>query len=215
MPMFKKYGVRRSYKKRKFYRKNKRGYSKYTAAYAVRKAEVKKHDLNQVGIVVTDNVAYYAMLHGIARGAGSTERVGNKIANKYLDVRGQVVRNAAGPNSQSLRIVVVVDTQQIADDLILTWAEVFGTDSNSHVNVETAGRFKILRDVTYTVSASADTMKPFHMYIPLRGMTTRFNGPNAADIESRGIFLIALADTESGANGPTLIFRSRMGFTDL
>lgn len=206
----------RSYKKRKFTRKFKKTYKKsYKGSYSVRKAEVKKHNVDQPSVVVQDAVNYSAMLSTVPRGPSSVERVGNKYANKYLDIRGQVVRNGAGPNSQSLRIAVVVDLQQISDDLALTWAEVYGTDFNSHMNVETAGRFKILRDKIYTVSASGDSMKPFHMFIPLKGMTTRFNGPNLGDIETRGIFIIALADTDCGVNGPNLIYKARLGFTDL
>lgn len=161
----------------------------------------------------TSALAVNAYLSGIARGAGETEREGNRILVKNVNVRGLVARNAAGNNTQVVRIVVLADSQNAFDQVAWTWADVYGTDICSHFNVEHAGRYKLLAQKYMVVGTNENQVMPFE--INWKGsLSLRYNGANAGDSDKNAIFVLAISDTYGSPNGPSVYMRSRISYVD-
>lgn len=161
----------------------------------------------------TSALAVNAYLSGIARGAGETEREGNRILVKNVNMRGLVARNAAGNNTQVVRIVVLADTQNAFDQVAWTWADVYGTDICSHFNVEHAGRYKLLAQKYIVVGTNENQVMPFE--INWKGnLSIRYNGANAGDSDKNAIFMLAISDTYGSPNGPSIYTRCRISYVD-
>lgn len=161
----------------------------------------------------TSALAVNAYLSGVPRGAGETEREGNRILVKNVNFHGLVARNAAGNNTQVLRFVILADTQNAFDQVAWAWSDVYGTDICSHFNVEHTGRYKLLAQKYIVVGTNENQVMPFE--INWHGnLSLRYNGANAGDSDKNAIFCLAISDTYGSPNGPSIYGRCRVSFVD-
>jgi len=155
------------------------------------------------------------LLNGVAPGSGSYNRVGRKIVNKSVRIKGgavfSMIPNASGAvNENSLRMVVVWD-QQPNSGTIPTWDTIFGvTDQagNETSNVlaplryDNMDRFRVLKEKSWdvqTVPANVVTtgaisqFRTIDEFIPLSDRPSVYSGQSAtcttADISTGALYV--------------------------
>lgn len=225
---------RRSFRKRP-YRRVKRSYGRpkrggfslasawKTAKWAANAAwklkglvnsEMLKFDTNEVGTIVTTSGTYQSHLTAIAIGDTDTTRTGNSIFVRAVNIKGRVVYNAtAGVAPTFLRLMVVIDTQQVGDTLP-SIGSVIDTASGgyqAHMLNTTVGRFKVLYSKILVNDSIQRTVVPFELNFPMRHHV-RYNGSNSTDIQKGGIYVLAISS--EATNGPKLIWNARVSYHD-
>lgn len=170
-----------------------------------------KLDTVDTGSFVVNNGVYSVHLTAVAQGDGDSQRTGNSIFVRSLNVRGACQWNAAGAAVQNIRIMIVVDNQQISDTGVNTQAILTTQDPDSHLNPATVGRFQVLWSRKYGLW---DVQRPeinFSKNFALRHHV-RYNGTASTDIQKGGIYIVAVSDQAS--NGPIIAFNARLSYHD-
>lgn len=142
--------------------------------------------------------------NAVAVGAGESERIGRKISNSSLHIRGNLILSGATPAlSSRCRIVLVKDNQTNGAALVPGNVIVGGIDGFR--NLEHVSRFQILFDRTYTLTPAITydgsmiiTNQPrrsFTINVKTSG-DTLYDGPTAgiSDITDCSYQLIAISD---------------------
>lgn len=149
-------------------------------------------------------------LTAIATGDADASRTGNSILCKRLTYNMSINMNVSSSDTW-LRMVLLVDTQQVGDTAP-QWTDVFSAATiSSLLNVETLGRFTILRDKIYTMSISGRRNLQLKGSIPLK-FHTRYNGNNSTDIQKNGVYLMFLSN--EATNTPTVTSVWRLHYHD-
>ena len=213
-----------SYKKRK--RSNSKGkgpaysgpklqdgsfYSRNARAYGMRSVvepgyvdlAYANYDLNTTGSLV--------LLNTIGQGAGTSQRVGKRVALKSLQCRGNIQANDAA-TSTDVAYMIVYDKRPtgvlpaITDILVTASPRAFNNDTNS-------GRFRILKRVDEVLIGSAANQytccstKSADWYLDLKGLPQVFKAAGTGaigDIEEGALYLVtvgAAAGTSAGTLG--------------
>lgn len=226
-----KYGYTRNLKKgyRKGYRKRNKG-SKSTPWYDQKYSatDAARYALSQVwrlkGLVNSEmlkqdiqysesstNAGVVDPLTEIAQGDSSSTRTGNSIYVRSVNVKGLWNWNSAGDANQTVRCVVIQDTQQIGDTRP-AWTDVFAHATVvSHLNPNTVGRFKILYNQVFDLNTQ-NPRRHFEINLAMRHHV-RFNGANSTDIQRGGLYMLHLS-TQASTNYPTLYGESRVSYHD-
>jgi len=154
------------------------------------------------------------LLNGVANGATTSTRVGNRVRGSYIVLRGTFFRNAAANQlSDVCRIVIVQDRRQ-RSDAGPNYTDVFTNPSwQSHMNWDNRGRFRILYDRTFELDAN-NPSQSMKAVIPTR-FVTGYNGNASTDIEQNGVYLLGIgSDANAGGDGPSFLYNVRYVFTD-
>lgn len=174
-------------------------------------SELYKLDNQDTGTIITDAGTYSVHLTNIAIGDGDSDRTGNSVYVRSLDLRGQFIYNTTGTDPQFVRLALVLDTQQIADTPP-TYTQIYnGADYNAHLNPDTVGRFKIL----YSKVFALDNVNSLERMINIRKIMrhhVRYNGSTINDIQKGGLFLVACSSEPT--NGPKIIWNCRTSYHD-
>lgn len=173
-------------------------------------SEMYKVDITDTGTIITDAGTYQKQLTAVAQGDGDSARTGNSIYVRSLNIRGQIIFNSSGTNPQFLRLMVVIDRQQIADSAVSTTTVLAG-GYNSHLNSLNVGRFTILHSRTYALDDNDRLVTNFVINLPMR-LHVRYNGTANTDIQRNGIWIVAVSSEPT--NGPKLVFDSRLSYHD-
>lgn len=174
--------------------------------------EKKKRDTTNT-FTSTDQVS---LLNQIAQGDTDLTRSGNSILMKSLYLQALLTSNATD-NDISYRILIVQDTQQVADTSPSVSDVLDATAANNLIaplNNETVGRFKVLfdkRGVLNNLVASVTKQRMIKHYFKLN-LHARYNGSSDTDIQKNGLYLIWLHN--GGANSPTFNVNTRLSFID-
>lgn len=215
-------------RKKKMYRRTRKAVPWYARKYNVRdlarkawqgvwklkglvNSEMLKFDVVESGTPLTTAGAYAVHLSPIAQGDGPSDRTGNSIFARSINIKGQLVFNSSGATTQFARIAVVIDTQQVGDTSPAYTTLYNSATYNSHVNVATAGRFKILYSKVLEVDSVNNLSRPLNINIPMRHHI-RFNGTASTDIQKGGIYILATGS--EATNGPSIRYESRLSFHD-
>lgn len=175
-------------------------------------AEMYKLDVIETGTIITDNpVTYVQHLTPVAQGDGDSNRTGNSIFVRSLNIRGQVIHNSSGTSPEFTRVVVVMDTQQVGDTSPTLGLVLEANGYNSHLNKATVGRFKILYSQIIETDSVNRVSRNFYINLPMRHHV-RYNGTASTDIQKGGIYLMAVSSEPT--NGPKLVFDSRLSYRD-
>lgn len=157
----------------------------------------------------TGNVTH---LTAIAQGDGVAARTGNSIYVRAVNIHGTLTFNvAASVISQTVRVAIIVDTQQIGDIAPSLTTIYSASGPYGHLNADTVGRFKVLWTRTYILDTNNPTLK-VDINIPMKHHV-RFNGTASTDIQKGGIYFIA-SSSQSTANYPTFSGESRVSYHD-
>ncbi|WP_187716123.1 hypothetical protein [Listeria monocytogenes] len=170
-----------------------------------------KKDVSETGTPITSAGTYSVLLSPVPQGDGPTDRTANSIFVRALNIKGQIVANELGSAVQFVRIVIVMDTQQIGDTSPSFTDLYQSSDYNAHVNINTAGRFKILFSRVYGVDITHMLSRQLMVNIPMRHHI-RFNGTASTDIQKGGLYIFASSNSPS--NGPYLRYESRLSYHD-
>lgn len=174
-------------------------------------SEMYKFDVTESGTPVVSAGTYAVLLSPIAIGDGPSDRTGNSIFVRALNIHGQLIFNSSGSSPQFVRVAIVIDTQQVADTSASYTTLYNSSTYNSHVNVATAGRYKILYSRVFELDNVNNLSRMMNINIPMRHHV-RFNGTASTDIQKGGLYI--LASSSEATNGPTIKYESRLSFHD-
>jgi len=205
---------------------SRRGYqtvARTRGAYS--QGEMKYQDMEYSNVIVSSpswtgtmsDPATFNTLSVPTVGAAINQRIGKGIKIHKVKIRGRIVFNPAEAQagafaSQQVRLAVVLDKQTNSSQM--TGAQIFtsGTTTTSAVNafqnIDSFGRFRVLKDKTYTIEdpnlAGTDTVhdvngksRPFKFSINFKKpLDVRFNATNGgtiADIVDNSIHVVCNA----------------------
>nr|UOF80444.1 capsid protein [Cressdnaviricota sp.] len=173
-------------------------------------SEVHKWDFTNTGTLSTTPVILN--FTGIAQDDTASGRTGNSILIAYFAFRMSVTIHASATNSV-VRCIIFKDKQQISDTAP-TAADLLSITTNplSFYNANKVGRFQVLSDKIYTLSASgAASVRYFKFYKKLNSHM-RFNGSASTDIEKGGIYALLMSD--QATNTPAMSYTGRIAWHD-
>lgn len=171
-----------------------------------------------VGVATIGTGAVFLM-NNIAEGAGVSERVGRKITmTDYLVRMNFVITGAAAP-TQTIRVMVIYDSQTNSTTPVLSEILEFATTGTtvavSALNLNNRDRFKVLNDVIFTMVQGSNTervhCKLFRKNLKL---TTTYDAATGgvASIQNGGLFLVVSGQTNDVAS--IYDYNGRTRYTD-
>lgn len=223
------YGKRKMYRRKTLRRTRRAGRSWYNRKYSA--MDMGKMALSQIwklkGLVNSElyklDTVYangvigqgsVVSLHPIAIGDGDNQRTGNSVFVRSWNFKGLLGHNALGNLNQTVRLSVVMDTQQIGDTAP-AYTDIYESASPyAHLQSNTVGRFKVLFSRTYTLDAAQALTRLVNINLPMRHHV-RFNGSASTDIQKGGLYFCISSD-ETGAAGlfPYIQGESRLSYHD-
>lgn len=165
-------------------------------------------------------------LNAVAQGNGESERIGRRITNVSLHIRGWISTNNGDADANIIRVCVVRDTQ--TNGAALTPPELPFADNNinSYRNLEWLKRFNVLYDKTFVLNPSITGSGAGNTVIsnsPTRYFTANFNlsgttdfdgtTANVSDITDNSIHVLAIHYPRSGPSTALLEYTSRFRYT--
>lgn len=157
----------------------------------------------------------YNGLNSMSQGDTQVTRDGSSVYNKYMDLDLWVTRNSTATVPQVVRVVVFVDKQE--DLNVGNFWDSLITDSTSNwmTGKQHEYRFnsKVLYDRTFNMNEESNTSHVVHKKIKLN-FSTQFDA-SSTSILTNAIKIFAVSSSPaSGAQLPTVVYRSRIHFTD-
>lgn len=171
-------------------------------------AEKKKFDSSDSYAIGTTAVSRH--FTGIAQGDGDNSRDGNSILCKGLSLRGLLTIHASAGNTQ-VRLVIVMDKQQVADSLPTMANVLAGNSIQSFLNKDTVGRFQILYDKVHLLDNNTRTQQFVKIWLPI-DKHIRYNGTTSGDIQKNGLHIVQVSN--EATNTPTITWTSRVYYYD-
>lgn len=216
---------RRKYRKKPYAKKPwyNRSYTPYQLAQKAWKGvkyikslvnvEKKHHDvLVDSAISATGSITNLVQ---IAQGDTDQTRSGNSILGQTEYIQFAVNQHASATNT-FFRLMVVRDNQQISDTAPAIGDILDSTFSSQYVvaplnNEFGIGRFSVLCDKRFALSANGSTSRIDKIFIPVR-KHVRYNGSATSDIQKGGLYLLLVSN--EATNTPTFEAVCRFAFTD-
>ena len=171
-------------------------------------SEVHKLDTNPTTLI--SSTGYVTHLSGIAQGDGVNQRTGLGILAKGLSARGVFWIHASASTSQ-VRVIYFIDLQQIADTTPGVTDVLTGSFWNAHYNTSNVGRFKILSDTCFGLSANGPQQKIFKHYFKLN-RHIRYNGTAATDQQKGAVYILLISN--EGTNLVGIDLHNRISWHD-
>ena len=161
------------------------------------------------------------MTKGVSTGADARSRIGNKIKVNYI--KGSFTFTCAGSRQATsqggevtistvvsdrlpyfrttYRMVIVKDLQVNSTDTVIKWNQVFGNGAgngldggvHSELNIDNMGRFIVLEDKIFTVTADAPQKTVPFMIKGSSVGNIRYNGSGTHALTDKGIYVIYAA----------------------
>lgn len=172
-------------------------------------AELYKYDVSDARNIGNDGADVFNMT-GMAQGDGDSDRTGLSCFIRSVYIRAQFVI-AAAANETNIRMILVRDSQQIADTVPPLSAVLEALTMVAPLNNTTVGRFTILKDRTFSMSQNGNQTMVRQFWVPMKHHV-RFNGTGASDIQKGGLYLYFLSDQPT--NEPGLILYTRTSYHD-
>jgi len=157
------------------------------------------------------------LLNGLANGSDASTRVGRKVTLKSVLVRASAALAATSVGGSPLRILVVYDKQANATAPAIT--DILLADSfTSQNNLSNRDRFVTVFDqITDTLSVNSNFSLSQTMFKRIN-METMFNAGSAGtigDITSGSLYLFFCQNSGITVAAPTMIYRTRVRYTDV
>lgn len=174
-------------------------------------SEKYKLDLVQSNQNVTDTPSAIHIT-AVAQGDGDSQRTGNSIYCRSVNGKFFLYRSTSGDQVQTVRLSLVMDSQQVGDTTP-GYTDVYEAATPvSHLNSNTVGRFKVLWSNTYCLDVVKGLSIPIEMNVPMRHHA-RFNGAASTDIQRGGLYLM-MVSTQGTSNYPILNGEIRLSYHD-
>lgn len=170
----------------------------------------------------------FTLVNGIAAGVGASERVGQKVAIRSIEVRAQGWVTATTGVTNMCRCILVQD-KQANNTAVTAITDILETNSSmSPRSLPNRKRFKILWDKFFLLGgvlngagtgSSIPEQKLFKSYIKFRrpiieDFNTSALGTIAA-ITSNAIYLVCLGNIAAGNTDANLTYYIRFRYTDM
>lgn len=169
-----------------------------------------------------DTTGSVTALNAMAQGTSQSTRVGNKISMTSIQIRLSFVNGTTTTSAPVIRWMIIYDKQTNA--AAPTIADVLQTVGVlSPMNMANRDRFVILAEETFRpdntfndTATVAEYSEYKQRYVKLRLDTiyNNTNGGTVADINSGGLFFIALSNVADGTMEPGAAFYARLRYTD-
>ncbi len=218
---------------------------KYAIGSCPKKALLKFHDVTQdsATVIADTGTILEESLNLIAQGTDYNDRIGRIACIKELYIKGfmetglstNFAATMAGldGNGQStnVRLMLIVDKQ--ANGAPATVAQVLqSANPMSYMNVDNTGRFRVLKDKTYTFPRGGGALthdgtnynqlvpssqKAFKFSIPKCDIPILFSAGTAAigSVADNNIFFLAIANNGGGITDATAVkYHARLRYTD-
>lgn len=182
-------------------------------------SEMYHFDTQLVGAEILSDGLYAGHLTAIPNGDGDGARTGNSVYVKGCHIRGTIVHDPQGLDNQRIRVMVVVDTQQIADTVPTPSVWLSGAGGvyvQAHLNQVNLGRFTVLYDKQFVVGSATSgiaSLVNFEINLPM-AMHVHFNSTAGTDIQKNGIYIGAVSDEATTTEGPALSYNARLSYHD-
>lgn len=219
-----KYSTRRSFRRRRPFRKFRR-YGRYKSGkmfikkvrYAMKAISERKNvDSSQNASIDTVGSILSLGLDGLPQGTTMNNRLGNEITLKSVHIRGTVFPGEATNTVRLLLVQWLSETASltVVNNVLFNNATA-GFDVYSMYAKEYSGKFNILWDRSFAVSnAAAPNIIYNHIVNRKMIKTIRYNSQVVGNLVTKGaLFLIALSDSAAFPH-PTISFSTRITFTD-
>lgn len=160
------------------------------------------------------NTPRFINLNPIATGALETNRVGNSILCKNVNIRLSFTPNYTSYPTNLFRMVLFVDKQQAGT--IPTATQLFQdvTTIDSAFNKNYTDRFAILKDKRWTIAQQGDQHLTVWKIFKYLNFHTRFIGSTANDADMGNNTIYLLLWSNQVTNLPIFSIYSRLNFTD-
>lgn len=153
------------------------------------------------------------------QGVTSSDRLGNSISNRSLEMVGAISRGTAQITNQTCRLLVVWDHQPDPAGVptpinpsLLTLPTPDGL-----MNITNSDRYTILYDKLFSISANIANPKadkPLHIYLSLKGVESKHTTGGTFPT-SNSLCIYTIGDTPAGVNtNPFWIAQARIRYTD-
>jgi len=197
-------------------------YSRNARAYGMRSVVEPGYVDLAYGLYALDTTGGIALLNTIPQGAGTSERVGKRVALKSLQCRGYIGTNAATIASD-VAYMIVYDKRPtgvlpgITDILVSINARAFNNDTNS-------GRFRILKRVDEVLIGSAANQytccstKSADWYLDLKGLPQVFKAAGTGaigDIEEGALYIVTVGTIGAGTTAAVMGAAFRLRYVDV
>lgn len=206
------------------------------------RAEVKTIDTPAVTQTLS-STSSFALLNPIQEGSSFYNRIGRKICLRSIRLTGQIVARTGVATSGTydyIRIMIVYDRQangafpSIAD-ILLTYDNTGATTTTvlSHLNMNNAERFKIVRDIRIAISNDAvaaaniqdeqiiDYKGKYNIdeYAKLKGYESHYKASSnpavIGDVSTGGLYLVTFGGNPAASAGYALNWTARCRYTDV
>jgi len=199
----------------------KRAYTRPRPRYTPRAAHGEWKYIDSALSSTMNTTTTMTLLNGLQAGTGATQRVGQTISIRSLEIRGYCAVDVAAANGQVVRYIVVLDRQTngaapVAATDILSTNNVVGLRALTNRK-----RFKILLDKTYQLGpfTGDESQAIYHHYLKFRRpIKEEFNAGNAgtvADIATNSMYLVVLGTEAPGNTDALYAMDVRIRYTDL
>lgn len=198
----------------------------YPRSYSRASSPEKKVINTTVTSVGCNTTGTVTLLNGVATGTDFTDRVGRKIVNTVVQVRGFLIPDTttASTTTNCCRVLVIEDLQTngVAPTIASIFHEATGT---SFMNLNNRNRFRVLMDEQFVIgpinTTATTTLSPCPSSHSINfykkcNIPTVFEGTDAtvASISEGALWLVTLSNQPAGANDATFTFSSRVRFID-
>lgn len=150
-------------------------------------------------------------LTDIAIGDTASTRTGNSIFLRNLYLNLNIKCNPTNLDTTFCRMILFIDTQQVADTTP-TLTDILTTSTpNSTLNSTTAGRYKVVKNWEFMLNNGTRPGLAIKKYFKLWNHV-KYNGPLSTDIQRGGFYLAILSDAASYT--PELAYQIKAGYHD-
>lgn len=176
-------------------------------------------DLSNVYSITTSAGGSITPLNGLASGAGLSQRNGNQVEFKAINMHGRIKVDPTTPTSATVRIILFKAkapngvTPSMADLL----DNVAAPNYQAFYNLDNVPQsLQILQDKRFDINHLDKHLHSFDIRYNDNDIKTRYQGNTSAagDISTNGIYLAVVASSFSGTNFPTVDLTSRLRYLD-
>lgn len=184
---------------------------KVVKAVLKKDTEVKSVDGSNYATLIGNTSGYTLGLTNVGQGANASQRVGDEIKQRYLNIRYLVEANLANASPQNVAFAVV--RYKTLPSAPVVWSSVYNADHPmAQVNREYIDLYTILKTHRVSLDPVSRVSSQGNLYIDLKDIQQQFYSGTSTDITKNGICIIAVSD--QAANYPKLSINYRFGYTD-
>lgn len=158
--------------------------------------ELKYIDL-VIGPTTITSTASFSLMSAITQGVLVSNRIGNEIKLRKIELRYHIYGSSAGDFTNLVRVMIVMDRQANAAIFGINDLLAFGGDTLSPYNEDNTKRFKMIQDRTHALENVAGVAQIYrHKVIRLKGKVFFTGAGNTiANIKTNSIYVVLLSDS--------------------